>query len=65
MGDNVAAEFHNRQIVRSINLRCPHMEVITLEATLTALQKTRYKVKLAPDLIARAHAPIHRMLETV
>lgn len=62
MGDNLAAQFPHREMVRSCSLRCRHMNQITLEDTLEALQKIQYKVELSPDIIARAKAPIDHML---
>jgi len=62
MGDNLAAQFPQREMVRACSLRCQHMNQITLEDTLEALQKIQYKVELSPDLIARARKPIDRML---
>lgn len=63
MGDNLAAEFPHREMVRACSLRCQHMNQITLEMTLEGLQKIQYKVELEPDLIARARQPIDRMLD--
>jgi quinolinate synthase len=62
MGDNLAAQFPHREMVRACSLRCQYMNQITLEDTLEALEKIQYKVELAPDLIARARQPIDRML---
>lgn len=63
MGDNIAAENPEREMVRLCSLRCPHMNQITLEDTLTALQEMRYQVELDPEIIERARLPIDRMLE--
>lgn len=63
MGDNLAAEFPHRNMVRACTLRCKHMNYITLEDTLAALEKVQYKVELPDDLIKRAHKPIQRMIE--
>ncbi len=63
MGDNLAAEFPHRRMVRACTLRCKHMNYITLEDTLEGLQKIQYKVELDADLIERAHLPIQRMIE--
>jgi quinolinate synthase len=63
MGDNLAAQFPHRSMVRSCSLRCKHMNQITLEDTLEALQKVQYKVELPADIIERAKKPIDRMLE--
>lgn len=62
MGDNLAAEFPHREMVRACSLRCKHMNTITLEDTLEALQKLQYQVELPDDIIERARKPIDRML---
>jgi len=62
MGDNLAAEFHQREMVRTRDARCKHMELITLEQTLAALQNNQYEVELPGDVIRRARLPIDRML---
>jgi quinolinate synthase len=62
MGDNLAAQFPNREMVRSCSLRCKHMNTIRLEDTLAALERKQYEVKLSPEIIARAKQPIDRML---
>lgn len=63
MGDNVAAEFPHREMVRACSLRCKHMNTITLEDTLEALQRIQYKVEIPPNVIARARQPIDRMIQ--
>lgn len=63
MGDNIAAEFPNREMVRACSHRCQYMNQITLEDTLAALEKLQYKVELPDEIIARAKVPIDRMLE--
>jgi quinolinate synthase len=63
MGDNLAAQFPHREMVRSCSLRCRHMNTITLEDTLAALERKQYEVKLSPEIIARAKKPIDRMLQ--
>lgn len=62
MGDNLAAQFPHREMVRACSLRCQHMNQITLEDTLEALEKIQYKVELSPEIIERARQPIDRML---
>ena len=63
MGDNIAAEFPDKEMVRACGLRCKHMNTITLEETLEALQKIQHKVELSPDIIQRAKLPIDRMIQ--
>ena len=62
MGDNLAAEFPERDMVRACNLRCKHMNLITLQDTLACLDKLQYEVMLDPAIIERARTPIDRML---
>jgi quinolinate synthase len=63
MADNIAAEVPDREMVRLCSVRCPHMNEITLEDTLAALQKNQYRIELNADLMQRARRPIERMLE--
>ena len=62
MGDNIAAENPHLDMLRLCSLRCPHMNQITMEDTLTALQNLQYEVELDADIIERARIPIERML---
>ena len=63
MGDNIAAENHDKEMVRLCSIRCPHMQEITLEDTLAALQKTQYVVDLDEETRVRALRSVERMLE--
>jgi quinolinate synthase len=63
MGDNIATENPDKEMLRLCSHRCPYMALITLEDTLEALQKHQYKVELSEDLIRAARVPIDRMLE--
>ncbi len=62
MADNVAAEFPHREMVRACNLRCKHMNLITLEQTLAALENLQFAIELPGDIIDRVRVPIDRML---
>lgn len=62
MGDNLAAEFPDRELIHSCALRCRHMNTITLEDTLRSLQTLTPRVDLDPDIIEQARRPIDRML---
>jgi len=62
MADNIVAENPEKEMVRLCSVRCPHMNEITLEDTLEALQKEQYPVEVDPALIERARLPIDRML---
>lgn len=63
MGDNLAAEFPHRRMVRACTLRCKHMNYISMEDTLEGLKNLQYKVILDEGVISRALKPITRMLE--
>lgn len=63
MGDNIAAENPDREILRLCSVRCPHMNLITLEDTLAALEKSQYEITLPQDIIKRARLSLDRMLE--
>jgi quinolinate synthase len=62
MGDNIAAENPRKEMLRLCSIRCPHMNEITLEDTLTALEKEQYEVTLDEDIRLRALASVERML---
>lgn len=63
MGDNIAAENPEREMLRLCNVRCPHMNLITLEDTLAALEQKRYEITLPDDIIRKAKSSLDRMLE--
>jgi quinolinate synthase len=63
MGDNIAADNPQKEMVRMCSLRCPHMNQITLEQTLAALERIQYRVEVPHDIAERARLPIERMLE--
>jgi len=63
MGDNIAAENPDKEMVRLCSVRCPHMNEITLEDTLEALRHTRYVVEIPEEIRLRAKRSLDRMLE--
>jgi quinolinate synthase len=62
MGDNVAASNPDKEMLRMCSVRCPHMNEITLEDTLEALQKTQYVIEVPEAIQARARLALERML---
>ena len=62
MGDNIIAAHKDRDILRLCSVRCPHMQQITLQDTLAALQELRYEVTVPADIIVKAKRAIDRML---
>ena len=62
MGDNIAAENPDKEMLRLCSVRCPHMNEISLEQTLEALRQLRYEVHVPAEIADRARAAIDRML---
>jgi quinolinate synthase len=62
MGDNIIAENPNKEMVRLCSIRCPHMNEITLEDTLTSLRENKYKIEVEEEIRIRAKKSIERML---
>lgn len=62
MSDNIAAAHPDKEILRVCAVRCPHMEQITLEATLTSLQRGRYVIRLPERVRVRAARAVERMI---
>jgi len=62
MGDNIAAANPGKEMLRMCSVRCPHMNEITLEETLAALQHTQYVIEVPEDVRLRAHQALMRML---
>lgn len=62
MGDNVAAANPDKEMLRLCNIRCPHMNQITLEDTLDALRKTQFVIDVPEDIRVRASRAVQRMI---
>jgi quinolinate synthase len=62
MGDNIAADNPDKEMLRLCSVRCPHMNQITLEDTLNSLRYTQYVIDVPPEIIARARKAVERML---
>jgi quinolinate synthase len=62
MGDNVAAENSDKNMLRMCSIRCPHMNQITMENTLESLQQNRYVIEVPEDIRVRAYQAVERML---
>ncbi|NIR51752.1 quinolinate synthase NadA [candidate division KSB1 bacterium] len=63
MGDNIAAENPEKEMLRLCSVRCQHMNQITLEMTLNALNHTRYVIDVPQDILTRAQRAVEKMLE--
>ena len=62
MGDNIAAALPEKEMLRLCSVRCPHMNQITLEDTLRALQEMKYVIEVPEDIRIRAAKSVERMI---
>jgi len=62
MGDNVAAANPGKEMLRLCMVRCPHMNMITMEDTRDALKFNRYLIEIPEDIRQRAFQAVDRML---
>lgn len=62
MGDNIAAENPKKEMVGLCNIRCPHMNEITLEDTLNALKNNQHVITVPENIRIRAKRSVDRML---
>jgi len=63
MGDNIMAAHPEKEMLRLCMVRCPHMNTITMEDTLAALQKTQYIVDVPEEIRVRAYKAVERMIQ--
>ena len=61
MGDNVAAANPDKNMLRLCSVRCPHMNQITMENTLHALQTNQIEINVPEDIRVRAVRAVERM----
>ena len=62
MGDNIMAANPDKEMLRLCSVRCPHMNQITLEDTLNALQLHRYVIEVPEEIRVRAARSVGRMI---
>jgi len=62
MGDNIAAENPDKNMLRLCSVRCPYMNEITLEKTLASLQKIQHVIDVPEAIRVRAYQAVERML---
>jgi quinolinate synthase len=62
MGDNVAAENPEKEMLRLCSVRCPHMNQITMEDTRDALLHNRYVIEVPEGIRVRAARAVERMI---
>jgi quinolinate synthase len=63
MGDNIAAENPEKEMLRLCSVRCPHMNQITLEDTLHSLRDNQHIIDVPQDISVRARGAVERMLQ--
>lgn len=63
MGDNIIGSLPEKEMLRLCSVRCPHMNQITLEATLDALRSTQYEVEVPEDIRVKAFQAVNRMIQ--
>jgi len=62
MADNIAAEQHDKEMVRLCSIRCPHMNQITLQDVLHALRHNEKQIEVPEEIIVKARLSLERML---
>jgi quinolinate synthase len=62
MGENIAANNPDKEMLRICSVRCPHMNEITLEDTLESLKKRQYIIDISPEIMKRAARSVERMI---
>jgi quinolinate synthase len=62
MGDNIAAANPDKNILRMCSVRCPHMNQITMEATLDSLKYNQIEINVPEDIRRRAARAVERMI---
>jgi quinolinate synthase len=63
MGDNVAAANPEKDMLRLCMVRCPHMNMITMEDTRDALKFNRYVIDVPEEIRLRAYRAVERMIQ--
>jgi quinolinate synthase len=63
MADNIIGANPDKEMLRLCSVRCPHMNEITLEDTLLALQKMQYIVDVPEDIRVKAFSAVDRMIK--
>ena len=62
MGDNIAAANPEKNMLRMCSVRCPHMNLITMEATLHSLQTNQIEIHVPEEIRLRAVRAVERMI---
>ncbi len=62
MGDNIAAANPEKEMLRLCMVRCPHMNMITMEDTRDALKFNRFVIEIPEEIRVRAYQAVERMI---
>ena len=62
MGDNIIAANPDKEVLRLCSVRCPHMNEITLEDTLHALEHNEQEIVVDEEIRLRAKKSLDKML---
>jgi quinolinate synthase len=63
MGDNVAAANPGKDMLRLCMVRCPHMNMITMEDTRDSLRHNQYVIEIPEEIRVRAFQAVDRMIQ--
>ncbi len=62
MGDNIAAANPEKNLLRLCSVRCPHMNLITMENTLDSLKYNQIEIHVPEEIRVRAARAVERMI---
>ena len=62
MGDNIAAANPDKDMLRLCMVRCPHMNMITMEDTRDALKFNRHVIEIPEEIRVKAYRAVERMI---
>jgi quinolinate synthase len=63
MADNIMGANPDKEMLRMCSVRCPHMNEITVQDTLTCLQEMKYVIDVPEDIRIRAFNAVDRMIK--
>jgi quinolinate synthase len=63
MGDNIAAQNPEKDMLRLCMVRCPHMNTITMENVRDSLLHNRYVIEVPEEIRVRAFQAVDRMIK--
>lgn len=63
MGDNIAAANPEKDLLRLCTVRCPHMNMITMENVRDSLQHNRQVIDVPEEIRVRAFQAVDRMIK--